>query len=276
MKQVFAVFGDPISHSLSPPMHNAAYKALGINACYHAFKVTRENLEKAIHGARAMGFGGINLTIPHKEKALEYVKPDPIAEQIGAINTIDFKKETMGYNTDGIGAKKAIESTGITVKGKKILLLGAGGAARAIAFQLATDGTHTLLIANRTIERAQKLAEHLSNITQAEAHQLKDAEKIAPDADILINTTPIGMHPKTDETPLPATALQPNHVVFDIVYNPLKTRLLKNAENTGAAIITGEKMLLYQGAEAFKIWTGIKPPIEVMHTALLRALGDTK
>jgi shikimate dehydrogenase len=272
MEQVFAVFGDPISHSLSPLMHNAAFKALGIKACYHALRVPRENLKDALSGAKAMGFGGVNLTIPLKEEALKYVEPDPLAGQIGAVNTVDFKKGIRGYNTDGIGAKRAIESTGVSVRNKRVLLLGAGGAARAIAFQLAADGAR-LLIANRTVERAQRLAEEVSRIGSAQAFDLREACRLAGEAEILINSTSVGMHPRVDETPLPGEALHSELVVFDIVYNPLKTRLLREAEEVGAKIVTGERMLVYQGAEAFKIWTGITPPVEVMHRALLKALG---
>src|SRR5574337_699587 len=135
--KLFGVLGDPVSHSLSPAMHNAAFKALGMDCEYHAFRVNQDNLRDAIHGAYALGFGGLNLTIPLKEKALGVVKPTELARQIGAVNTVDFKEGITGYNTDGIGAKMALEGRDIRIRGKNILLLGAGGAARAIAFQLA-------------------------------------------------------------------------------------------------------------------------------------------
>ncbi|RZN14362.1 MAG: shikimate dehydrogenase [Methanosarcinales archaeon] len=273
MEQVFAVFGDPISHSLSPVIHNAAISALGLSARYHAFKVRRENLENALSGAQAMGFGGVNLTIPLKEAALKFVEPDPIAGQIGAVNTVDFKNGMRGYNTDGIGAKKAVESAGISIKDKTVLLLGAGGASRAISFQFALAGAR-LLIVNRTEEKAQSLAQDVSVIGKAQWFGLTELEKHITEADILINSTSVGMYPDTNNTLVKKEMMHSNLVVFDIVYTPLHTRLLKEAEASGARIITGEKMLIYQGAEAFRIWTGISEPFDVMNKALLTALGE--
>ncbi|NMG83251.1 MAG: shikimate dehydrogenase [Methanosarcinales archaeon] len=273
MEQVFAVFGDPISHSLSPVIHNAAISALGLSARYHAFKVERENLGNALSGAQAMGFGGVNLTIPLKEAALKFVEPDPLARQIGAVNTVDFKNGMKGYNTDGIGARKAVESAGVSVKDKTVLLLGAGGASRAIAFQFALTGAR-LLIVNRTEEKAQSLAQDVSSIRKAEGFSLAELKKLIAEADILINSTSVGMYPDTNNTLVKQEMMHSNLVVFDIVYNPLHTRLLKEAEASGARIITGEKMLIYQGAEAFRIWTGISPPVDVMDKALLAALGE--
>jgi len=275
MEQVFAVFGDPISHSLSPVIHNAAISALGLSARYHAFKVSSENLRNALSGAQAMGFGGVNLTIPLKEAALNFVEPDPFARQIGAVNTVDFKNGMKGYNTDGIGARKAVESAGVSVKGKTVLLLGAGGAARAIAFQFALTGAR-LLIVNRTEERAQSLAQDVSEIGKAQGFGLTELQKHIAEADILINSTSVGMYPDTNNTLVKQEMMHSNLVVFDIVYNPLHTRLLKEAEASGARIITGEKMLIYQGAEAFRIWTGISEPVDVMNKALLTALGEKK
>ncbi|CAD7766757.1 MAG: Shikimate dehydrogenase (NADP(+)) [Candidatus Argoarchaeum ethanivorans] len=273
MEQVFAVFGDPISHSFSPVIHNAAISALGLSARYHAFKVSSENLGNALSGAHAMGFGGVNLTIPLKEAALKFVEPDPLAGQIGAVNTVDFKNGMKGHNTDGIGARKAVEGAGVSVKDKTVLLLGAGGAARAIAFQFALTGAR-LLIVNRTGERAQSLAQEVSEIGKAEGFSLTGLKKLIAEADILINSTSVGMYPDTNNTLVKQELMHSNLVVFDIVYNPLHTRLLKEAEASGARIITGEKMLIYQGAEAFRIWTGISPPVDVMNKALLTALGE--
>jgi len=273
MEQVFAVFGDPISHSLSPVIHNAAISALGLSARYHAFKVKKENLGNALSGAHAMGFGGVNLTIPLKEAALKFVEPDTIAGQIGAVNTVDFKNGMRGYNTDGIGAKKAVESAGISIKDKTVLLLGAGGASRAISFQFALAGAR-LLIVNRTEERAHSLAQDVSVIGKAEGFSLTELKKHIAEADILINSTSVGMYPNTNNTLVKKEMMHSNLVVFYIVYNPLHTRLLKEAKASGARIITGEKMLIYQGAEAFRIWTGISEPVDVMNKALLTALGE--
>ncbi len=267
--KLFGVLGDPVSHSLSPAMHNAAFTALGMDCQYHAFRVIPENLKNAIHGAYALGFGGLNLTIPLKEKALEIVRPAELAKEIGAVNTVDFKDGIVGYNTDGLGAKKALEGNGLRIKGKKVLLLGAGGAARAIAFQLARDGAE-IMIANRTPERAQALAK---DVGKAVAADLGDLESLVRDCDILINSTPAGMFPNVSETPVTADMMHGNLVVFDIVYNPMNTLLLQEARKAGAKAIDGVMMLVYQGAEAFKIWTGCKPPVDIMEKAVREKLS---
>ena len=175
--KLFGVLGDPVSHSLSPVMHNAAFKALGMDCEYHAFRVGKDYLHDAIHGACALGFGGINLTIPLKEKALEIVKPTGLARKIGAVNTIDFKNGITGYNTDGIGAKMAILGSGVDIKGKNVLLLGAGGAARAIAFTLANEGAN-VTIANRTPKRAISLAKDIEIAGNIVASGLDNLESL--------------------------------------------------------------------------------------------------
>jgi len=269
--KLFGVLGDPVSHSLSPVMHNAAFKALGMDCEYHAFRVGKDVLHDAICGAYALGFGGLNLTIPLKEKALEIVKPADLAKQIGAVNTVDFKKGIVGYNTDGIGAKMALMDSGITVKGKNVLLLGAGGAARAIAFQLASDGA-SVTIANRTEERAVALAKEVGRVGKARGAGLEDLKDHVQKCDILINSTAVGMFPEISETIVTSDMMHSSLVVFDIVYNPVNTRLLREARIAGAKIIDGVMMLVYQGAEAFRIWTGKNPPIEVMEKAVRERL----
>lgn len=269
--KLFGVLGDPVSHSLSPVMHNAAFKALGMGCEYHAFRVSPDALHDAIHGAYALGFGGLNLTIPLKEKALEVVRPSDLAREIGAVNTVDFKKGIVGYNTDGIGAKMALSGNGVGIKGKEVLLLGAGGAARAIAFQLAKDGA-SVTIANRTVERAQSLAGEVSKVGKAKACGLDDLKDRIRNSDILINSTSVGMFPKTSETPATLDMMHSGLVVFDIVYNPVNTRLLQEAKKAGAKTIDGVMMLVYQGAEAFKLWTGRVPPVDVMEKAVRERL----
>lgn len=278
MKRVFGVFGDPIAHSLSPAMHNAAFSALGMDCIYHAFRVKPEKLEKAILGAEAMGFGGLNLTVPLKEVALKLdcIKPDPLAEKIGAVNTVVFGEtgEIKGYNTDGLGAKQALQNSAVEIEGSKIVVAGAGGAARSIAFQLAADGAE-ITIVNRTEGRAIELAKDISaaalsgNVTGRGLSGLKD---LLQDANILINTTTLGMNPNVDTTIATAEDLHPDLTVFDIVYNPLETRLLREAKASGAKTVSGVLMLVYQGAEAFKLWTGIEPPVELMKKTVLEAL----
>ena len=282
MKTIFAVFGNPVEHSLSPVMHNAAYKALGMDCEYHKFRVTLDDLESAIMGAKAMGFGGLNLTIPLKEKALGIVEPDTMAQAIGAVNTIEFSDETIagiagitgivGHNTDGIGAVKALTASGVDIPGSRVLILGAGGAARAVAYQLAKDGAR-VTIANRTLGKAQELAENVRSVGNANGTGLEDLPKLTADADIIINTTSVGMHPDTDRTLVTADMMHTGQVIFDIVYSPLKTRLLTEAKKAGAVTIDGIRMLVLQGAESFRIWTGIEPPVGVMEQAVRNVLG---
>jgi len=278
MMKIYAVLGDPIGHSMSPVMHNAAFRALGMPDRYHAFRVHQQDLRDAIYGAKALGFGGLNLTIPLKEEALKYVDPDPIAARIGAVNTIDFADGIQGYNTDGIGAMRALEDVGVGVAGKNILIIGAGGASRAIAFQFAYSGGE-ITIANRTEERADKLArdlrtglEELDRSSHVRSIGLDRVASEIADADILINATSIGMHPDVGASPVSPDLLRPELVVFDIVYNPLHTRLLSEAEQRGAIAIGGVRMLVHQGAEAFRIWTGREPPVDVMFEAVVQEL----
>jgi shikimate dehydrogenase len=278
MKQIFGVFGDPIAHSLSPIMHNSAFSAIGMDCIYHAFKVRPDKLEKAILGAEAMGFGGLNLTVPLKEVALKLdcIKLDPLAERIGAVNTIVFgeTREIKGYNTDGLGAKQALREAAVEIRGSKIVVAGAGGAARAIAFQLAADGAEIIVI-NRTEGRAIELAQDISATAlpgKVEGRGLSGLKTLLQDADVLINTTTLGMHPNADTTIATAEELHSGLTVFDIVYNPLETRLLKEAKASGAKPVSGVSMLVYQGAEAFRLWTGIEPPVELMKKTVLEAL----
>lgn len=271
MKKVFAVFGDPIEHSLSPVMHNAAFKALAMDCTYHAFRVSRENLKDAIKGAHAMGFGGLNLTVPLKEEALKIVQPDPLAAAMGAVNTVDFKYGIRGYNTDGKGAERALVDAGVKIEGAKVLIVGAGGAARGIGFQLASGGAE-VIIANRTPERAIQLAEDVAVAGNVKGCGLEQVDELIASSEVLINCTTLGMHPQVETTIATAKQMHAGLVVFDIVYNPLKTKLLTEAEKAGARTVSGVMMLVYQGAEAFRIWTGLEPPVEVMTEAVIGAL----
>ena len=270
--KLFGVLGDPVSHSLSPVMHNAAFKATGMDCEYHAFRVDQDNLEIALQGARALGFGGLNLTIPLKEKALDIVDATELAKKIGAVNTVDFRDGITGYNTDGIGAIMALSHSGIKVKDKKVLLLGAGGAARAIAFQLSKDGAN-LTIANRSIERAKSIARDVRKVGKVHVSDFKDLKDLVQDCSILINSTSVGMYPKTSETLVTSDMMRRDLTVFDIVYNPQENILLREARKAGAKAIDGVMMLVFQGAEAFKIWTGISPPVDVMEKAVRKQLS---
>ena len=271
---IVGLIGHPVEHSFSPPMHNAAFKKLGMDYVYAAFDVDPNNLKEAIGGARALNIKGFNVTIPHKIEVMKYLAEiDEIASLIGAVNTIDFK-DLKGYNTDGIGAIKAIGEV-TNVKNKNIVIAGAGGASRAISFYLAKYGADSLTILNRNVEKAQGLAfDVLSSglIDSVESNSIDSMD--LTDMDILINTTPVGMHPNVDDAPIAlAGDMHEDLVVFDAVYNPNETGLLKEAIKAGAKPVYGIKMLLYQGAESFEIWTGKKAPIDAMEEALIKTLG---
>ncbi|MBN1134576.1 MAG: shikimate dehydrogenase [Methanosarcinaceae archaeon] len=272
MKTIFAVFGDPIEHSLSPIMHNSAFEKLGMDCVYHAFRVKREQLCDALFGAKAMGFGGVNLTVPLKVEALKTVDADSLAIRIGAVNTVDFKDGIRGYNTDGIGAKRALADSGVEVAGAKVLVVGAGGAARAICFQFASEGAD-VTIANRTEKRALELAHDVSSVGKAHGTGVVNLKDLIKEADILVNSTTLGMYPNTFESIATADQMHSELTVFDIVYNPLETRLLKEAKTAGATTVNGLMMFIHQGAESFKIWKGLEPPVDVMKKAVMEALS---
>ena len=271
---IVGLIGHPVEHSFSPLMHNAAFEKLDMDYAYVAFDVNQNNLENAIKGAEALNIKGFNVTIPHKIEVMKYLDEiDEIAQLIGAVNTIDFKN-LKGYNTDGIGAVRAIEEVA-SIKNKNVLIAGAGGASRAISFYIAKYGADNLKILNRNVEKAQKLACDVSNsglIDNVSSDSISNMD--LSDVDILINTTPVGMHPNIDDVPIAqACDMHEDLVVFDAVYNPNETGLLKEAIKADAKPVYGIKMLLYQGAESFEIWTGKKAPIDVMHNALTKYLG---
>ena len=271
---IVGLIGHPVEHSFSPPMQNAAFEKLDMDYAYVAFDVNPNNLENAIKGAEALNIKGFNVTIPHKIDVMNYLDEiDEDAKLIGAVNTIDFKN-LKGYNTDGIGAIRAIEEV-TSIKNKNVLIAGAGGASRAISFYIAKYGASTLKILNRNVEKAQKLASDISNsglIDYVFSDSINNMD--LSDVDILINTTPVGMHPNIDDVPIAqARDMHEDLVVFDAVYNPNETGLLKQAIEADAKPVYGIKMLLYQGAESFEIWTGKKAPVDVMHEALTKYLG---
>lgn len=273
---IVGLIGHPVEHSFSPPMHNAAFDALGMDYAYVAFDVDPGNLKSAIEGANALNVKGFNVTIPHKIEVMQYLDElDDVARLIGAVNTIDFKN-LKGYNTDGIGAIRAIEEIS-TIKGKDVIVAGAGGASRAISFYLAKFGASSITILNRNEDKAQKLAADILEsdlIDDVNSNSISEIDSLLKDSDILVDTTPLGMHPNINDEPI-ATAenMHEELVVFDAVYNPNETVLLKEAIKAGAKPVYGIKMLLYQGAESFKIWTGQDAPIDVMEKALNDYLG---
>ncbi len=274
--KVVGLIGEPVEHSFSPPMHNEAFKTLGLDYVYVPFNVSPNNLKSAIEGANSLNIQGLNVTIPHKINVINYLNElDPIAELIGAVNTIDFKN-LKGYNTDGIGCIRAIEEV-TKIKDKNIVVAGAGGAARAIVFYLAKYGAEEVNILNRNLKKAENLANDLlaSNlISNVNSSDILEISKFISDADILIDTTPVGMHPNISDEPIvKAEDIHEELVVNDIVYNPNETVLLKEAMKANAKVVYGIKMLLYQGAESFKIWTGREAPIDVMEAKLKETLN---
>ena len=273
---IVGLIGHPVEHSFSPPMHNAAFDALGMDYAYVAFDVNPKDLKSAIDGAKSLNIKGFNVTIPHKIEVMRYLDElDEVASLIGAVNTIDFKN-MKGYNTDGIGAIKAIEEV-TSVKGKNVVVAGAGGASRAISFYLAKYGVDSLTILNRNADKAKALASDVSSsglIADVGSDSISQISRYLKDADILVDTTPLGMDPHIDDEPIAkAEDMHEGLVVFDAVYNPNETVLLKEAVKAGAKPVYGIKMLLYQGAESFRIWTGVDAPIDVMENALKQTLN---
>ena len=265
--QVFGLVGNPVGHSLSPPMHEAAYEALGLDARYVTFEPEPAALGAAVGGAAALGVAGLNVTVPFKEAVLDHVDPDPIAARIGAVNTVDFAADPpRGYNTDAVGARRALEHHGVALDGARAVVVGAGGAGRAIAVAL-DDAGATVDVANRTVERAEAVAALLDD---GAAHDLRDLEAVVPGADLLVNATTVGL--ESDATPVPADLLGPDLTVMDAVYRPVETRLLREADAAGARTVDGGWMLLFQGAAALERWTGREAPVEAMNAALRRRL----
>jgi len=256
------IVGNPVKHSLSPAMHNAAYRALNIPFFYTSWKT--DNISDAVKKMRNEDIRGYSVTIPHKISVIEYLdEVDETAKNIGAVNTvINTNGHLKGYNTDWQGCVKAIEDVS-TIAGKKVVILGAGGAARAVVFGMKNADCRELVILNRTLEKAKNLAK----VVGGRAGRL-DSAKVFQNADILINTTSVGMSPKTSESPIDISFLKANLIVHDIVYNPKKTLLIKAAKNIGAKVVTGDRMLLYQAVIQFEMFTGEKAPVGVMEKVL--------
>ncbi|UPV99163.1 shikimate dehydrogenase [Halorussus gelatinilyticus] len=276
---VFGLLGNPVGHSLSPPMHEAAYDELGTDARYVTFEPAPDDLEAAIEGAQALGITGLNVTIPFKQDALAHVEPDDLAARIGAVNTIDFPDgdgddsaddPPTGHNTDAAGVRRSFSHHDVTLADRDAVVVGAGGAARAAVFALADAGA-TVHVANRTVERAERLVADLGGASdddaeRATAGSLDSLETRVPAADVLVNATSVGM--EEDRSPVPAETLHGDLAVLDAVYRPLDTRLLREARERGATTIDGAWMLLYQGVEAFELWTGRDAPVNAMNEAL--------
>jgi len=264
-KKLVGLIGKPVKHSLSGVMHNAAFKTLNLNYSYLLFQP--KNLKETIHGFKELHFAGFNITMPFKMEVMKFMdKIDPTAKKIGSINTVVIKNNKLiGYNTDGIGAVNALKKV-VRLKGKRVLLLGAGGAGKSISFYLKREKAK-VTIADRDYSKAKKLAKKLK-VKQISLKSIKSLEKY----DVLINATPVGMKPKTGKTPINTKLLRKGLIVFDIIYEPLQTRLLKDAKKKGCKTINGLEMLLEQGFVGFKLFTGKNPPKKVMRKAILKVL----
>lgn len=261
---VYGVIGNPVAHSLSPLMHNQAFSSTGYPGVYVPFQV--QDVGAAMDGIRTLNIHGISVTIPHKETILPYLdRIDESASQIGAVNTVlNDKGRLVAYNTDAYGAVLAL-SEKTSIRNKDVVIIGAGGAARAIGYGILKAGGR-LHIVNRSAEKGETIARFLG----ASFYPMECFGQ-AP-CDILINTTPVGMHPHVDETPIPQAQLNDRMVVMDIIYNPVKTRLLEAAEKIGARVISGVPMFVYQGAKQFELWTGLDAPVDLMKQVVYEAL----
>ena len=278
--RVCAVIGDPIEHTLSPTMHNAAFEHLKLDFVFLAFRVTSDELENAVRGACALGIRGLNVTMPHKNSVTEFLdEADPAVKFLGAANTIlNQSGRLKGFNTDGVGALKALKQNGVNLAGKRVLLLGAGGAAKAIAFSLAKE-VDELCILNRDAVKARELASVLEPFgKKIVGNELspKQLQQELQDSDVLINATFVGMTPYASDSLVKPDWLKPELTVMDIVYNPVETKLLRDARASGAKVINGVEMLLYQGAASFEIWTGCKAPVDVMRKAALKQISASE
>ncbi|MGC8730518.1 MAG: shikimate dehydrogenase [Candidatus Micrarchaeia archaeon] len=277
--KLFCIIGDPARHSLSPAMHNAAFSKLGIDAFFTAFDVSKEDLKISIEAMKSLGISGMTITSPHKNAVIKYIdKIDKFAKDTGAVNTIINKKGILfGYNTDGPGFYEAIRR--VSNPCKRYLIIGAGGAARAFIFEiLAKCRDSKIIIANRTLEHAIQIKRDIKKIFGIEitVGQLFDSflKAAAKDSDIIANATNADLE-NGDISILNKDYLEPRHIVFDANYVPFKPKLLRDAESVGCKIITGEKLLLYQGTVAFELFTGIKAPEKTMHAAILKALSKS-
>jgi shikimate dehydrogenase len=274
---VCGLIGDPVAHSVSPGMQNAVFTALGLDFIYIPFKVDKDHVPDAIKGMKALHLRGLNVTIPHKVSVMHYLdKIDSLAQKIGAVNTIVNDDGILtGYNTDAEGFIRPLLDRKIPLTGKKVLIIGAGGAARAVSFALMEQKAQIIII-NRSLEKATELAQQLNSyfLTTITAFALNQENlvKILPSVEMLVNTTSIGMENDPEKTPIPGRLLTKNLIVYDIVYNPLQTRLLKEAGIAGAITIPGIEMLAWQGALAFEKWTGQKAPMEIMKNSAIRQL----
>lgn len=261
--QTLGIIGDPISHSLSPTLHGHLIKRLDLDFCYHAFRVPSDGLRAAIEGVRGLGIRGLNVTVPHKENVIPFLDTlDQRSREIGAVNTIENRDgKLIGYNTDVSGFLESLRHEGIELEGRRAAIIGAGGSARAVVAALISAGVVYIQLFNRTRNRALALARHFAERTGFQHFSVGNLNADGPsddlkEVDILVNATALGMATLVGRSPVSERHLRPEMVVFDLIYNPEKTRLLEMAEEAGARAIGGLPMLIFQGVASLRIWTG--------------------
>jgi len=273
--RVAAVIGWPIAHTLSPTMHNAAFSALGLDWVYIPFAVKPQELPAAVTATRALGIGGVNATVPHKEALVNLVDElTPEARAVGAVNTIiPISNKLVGHNTDVIGFERTLHRAGFEMNGSTALVIGAGGAARAVVFALLRGNARVILL-NRTEERAVELLKQVEGDAVAGELNSSEITRWRDQVQLVVNTTTLGMWPESASSPWPAEIPFPSHALLsDLVYNPRQTKLVYQALQAGARFVDGLWMLVYQGAESFRLWTGQQPDEELMYQAANKQLG---
>ncbi|OAS84999.1 MULTISPECIES: shikimate dehydrogenase [Metabacillus] len=278
MGNLYGVIGCPINHSMSPDIHNDAFKDKNIDGYYHAFHVEPDQLGESVQALKVLGVKGFNVTIPHKISIIPYMDElDVTAKIAGAVNTVvNVNGRLVGHNTDGNGYVDSL--THVLIKPiieQKILIIGAGGAARGIYFTLAHQGCQDIDLCNRTISKAEELIMECPYENTSKALTLEEAELQLESYDVIIQTTAVGLHPNIDQKPLSLNNAKQSVVVSDIVYNPIKTALLQEAEERGLTIHNGVGMFVHQAALAFNLWTGLEPSIEKMTEIVYDKLGGT-
>ncbi|MBN1443446.1 MAG: shikimate dehydrogenase [Planctomycetes bacterium] len=281
--QLCAVIGDPVGHSLSPQIHNTAFRACGLDYVYAALHVRRGDTGRAMQGVRSLGIRGLSVTIPHKLDVIEHLDAvDPGARAVGSVNTVVNEGGSLcGCSTDGPGALRALAAGGVDAAGRSVLMLGSGGAARAVAFALsALDPPPRLSLLGIVEDELRRLAADIEERTplSVEARRLGDEtlREAMAGAEILIHATPVGMTPRTGESLVDPAWIRPDQAVFDVVYTPQETKLLRDAKGRGARTVPGLGMFVHQAAIQFELWTGRDAPLRVMEQAVLEALGEAR
>jgi shikimate dehydrogenase len=274
--KTYCIIGDPISHSLSPGMLNAAFSALGLNCTYIAFRVPANELKESVESLRSINISGFNVTVPHKVGVMDYLDElDATAKKAAAVNTVNnIEGIFKGYNTDIHGFIEPLRRRHVNFSGMQVLLLGAGGAARAVVAALSEEsGISKVVIANRNIERATALAKMGSDLgLKCETLPLAKAQDISPTSDLIVNSTTIGLN--DEQSIIDQKHIKKGSIVYDIVYRPIATDLIENAKYAQASVVYGYEMLIEQGAKAFEIWTGIPSPRDAMKKNLLGIFGE--